>query len=174
MGAEATKNISMVKAIRSVLGDRRYFALFSIFAVVMFSLLFMIQVKTIPGNDIAFQARIFKAKDYALFVTLALLSALILTMQVKIWRDGRMMKKSAAGSAATGSVGLFSGILSSIFGTATCGMCVSALFGFLGAGTVISLVENRIYVVAGSIGLMLLSLHFSSKRLANTCESCRV
>ncbi len=141
--------------------------------VILFGVMFYIPVKVVPGNSSSFQAVIFGFKDYLFLGIASFLSSLIVIMQVKILKQVKSVR-TMAGNTVLGSTGLFSGITSSVFGTATCSLCVGALFGFLGANSVIFLVNNKIYVVLGSIALLLMSLLFSSKKLNNSCDACRI
>lgn len=49
-----------------------------------------------------------------------------------------------------------------------------ALFGFLGFGTLIFLIQNRWYIVVGASILLLASIYFSSKRVNSDCDDCEV
>ncbi|MEK7659246.1 MAG: hypothetical protein AAB338_01150 [Patescibacteria group bacterium] len=134
--------------------------------------MFYLPVRTVPGNTLAFQAVIFGFKDYLFLGIASFLSAFVITIQVKIFRQ-RRSTKAMAGNTALGSAGFLSGIVSSVFGTATCSLCVAALFGFLGANSVIFLVNNKIYVVFGSLALLGLSTFLSLKKLNNSCDVCK-
>ena len=168
------KNIAQIpKAIRSVFKGSGSITILLISWAVLFGFMFYLPVKTIPSNSISLQAKIFGYKDYLFLGIASFLSSLIITMQVRIFRQRREVKV-LAGNTALGSAGLFSGVVSSVFGTASCGLCVAALFGFLGGNSVIFLANNRIYVVLVSITLLSTSLYFSSKRLNNSCDICKV
>ncbi len=179
MGAVAMKNINMLnimqipKAALLILRDWKYFSLFFIAWVIMFGVMFYIPVKVIPGNNISFQALLFGPMGYLFLAVTSFLSSLIIAMQIKIFKQRKTLGV-VVGNTTLGSTGLFSGILSSIFGSATCSLCVGALFGFLGANSVLFLVNNKAYVVIGSFSLLLLSLYFSSKRFNTACEVCRI
>ncbi len=156
----------------AVIRDRNYTILLFIVWVVLFGLMFYLPVRAIPGNTATLQAVIFGFKDYLFLGIASFLSAVIIIIQVKIFRQ----RKSAdvmAGNTALGSAGILSGIVSSVFGTATCSLCVGALFGFLGANSVIFLVNNKTYVVVGSLALLGLSISLSLKKLNNSCDICK-
>lgn len=156
----------------ALIRDRNYLVLLFLWWVVLFGLMFYIPVKVVPGNSIRFQSILFGPKGYLFLAAISFLSALIVTMQIKIWKQ-RKLCGVAADNTALGGAGLFSGILSSIFGSATCSLCVGALFGFLGANSVLFLVNNKTYVLIGSLGLLLLSIYLSSKKLNNNCHICK-
>lgn len=167
--------VQIFKGVRTILGDKNYLPFFILLSPVLFVVMFLIPVKTIPGNEVSFQAQVFGYKDYLLFGWLALLSSLIITMHIYLFKRQRKIKASGTlKSVAMGGAGVFSGVVSSIFSTATCGICISALFSFLGAGTVFYLIDHRFYVVISSTGLLLLSLYFSSQRTNRVCDECMI
>lgn len=140
-------------------------------SLLLFVLLFLIPVNVIPGNEIAFQAVLFGWKDYIFLGALALLGGLVATLQVFIFKQ-RYKAKIGISTGAVGGLGILSGIFSSIFATATCSLCVGALFGFLGAGGVLFFVSNRIYVIMVSLILLYISLYVSAKKLNGVCGDC--
>ena len=166
----------IVSAVKTVFSDKRYFAAAVLIAAVVFSVLFLIQVKTVPGNDSRFQIAIFTWKDWLVLVAIAILNSLFITIEIYSFNLKRSVAKSLNASAGliTGGVGTSSGILASVFSTATCSLCVSALFGFLGANTVVFLVNNRYYVTVAALFLLILSLYLSSSRFVGVCNKCRI
>lgn len=167
---------NVLTAIKTVLSDRRYLAAFVLITAVVFSLLFWIQVVTTPGNNGRFQIAIFNLKDWVILGAISILNAIFITIEIYIFNLKRSVQRSAGLGAGlvAGSVGTSSGILASIFSTATCSLCVSAIFGFLGANSVVFLVDNRIYVVFVAVALLLLSLFLSARRFRNTCQACSI
>ena len=145
-------------------------------AAVIFSALFAIQVKTVPGNSSSFQIAIFGWKDWVILAAIAVLNALFITIEIYAFNLRRSVMQAGRISAGliTGGVGTSSGIMASIFSTASCSLCVSAIFGFLGANTVVFLVNNRGYVVIASIMLLVLSLFLSARRFQNVCQRCKI
>lgn len=167
---------SVLIAIKKTLSDRRYLAVCILIAAVVFSVLFAIQVKTVPGNDSRLQIAVFGWKDWAVLTAIAVLNALFVTIEIYAFNLKRLVAQAGGLGAGliTGGVGTSSGIVASIFGTASCSLCVSAILGFLGANSVVFLVNNRGYIVAGTLVLLVLSLYLSSKRFDKTCEQCRI
>lgn len=163
----------IIEASKITLSDRKLFAAFIILWGAFFALMFSIPLYTIPGNDFRLQMSIFKQKDYALLGILSLLSSLVMVIQWNIFRN-KFNSTRNMGNAALGGLGIFSGIFSSIFASATCAMCLGALFSFLGFGTVFFMIENRWYILMGAILLLLLSLYFASRRLVGGCKLCMV
>lgn len=171
------KMASIIKALKIILGDRVYSAVFIIIAAAVFVILFQIQVKTIPGNDVLFQAQIFGPKDWLLLASIAVLNSLFITTQIHIYRLRKTRRGTLANMGSgltTGSLGTSSGILASVFGTATCSLCVGAIFGFLGSNTVLFLVNHRDLITVATIGLLLLSLRITVKRFNTACQACKI
>lgn len=163
----------LLSANKLVFGDKRYLFGFLAAAFAMFWLLLYIPIKTIPGNDLAFQISILTPKDWFLFVSLPALTALSIVMNVYILKKKKSAQDSIAMVGQNGT-GFLSGVIASVFGTATCASCVASIFGFLGVGGVLFLVEHRTIITTGAIILMLISLYFTSKRVLNACKECRI
>jgi hypothetical protein len=130
-----------------------------------------VPVVAIPGNDFAFQLNISATKDYALLTILAPLISLVITMQIFIFRRNKNIKDNLK-SAGVGVTGSYSGIIATVFATASCSSCIAVLFGFLGTGAAFFAVENRWLFVTLAIGLMLISLYFAARKINKACTSC--
>ena len=76
------------------------------------------------------------------------------------------------GVVAKSGIGGALGTLASVFGAASCPMCVASLFGFLGFGTVGFLARNQWWVFLAATGLMSVSLYFTSRKINGTCRAC--
>lgn len=161
------------QALAQIINDKIYLFSFLVLWVILFGMVFYIPVKTVPGNDVSFQSKIFTYKDYLFLTAISFLSSSTIIMQIKIFKQ-RASAKIVAGNSVLGGVGILSGITSSIFGTATCSLCVGAIFSFLGANAIFFLIDNRIIVVAISFVLLILSAYFSAKKLNDNCDSCHL
>ncbi len=161
-------------AIRTVFAHRRFFGLFLLLGGSMFGFMFFFPIVSVPGNDIGMQASLYGVWDYAALITLSVLSSLVLTMQVYVFGQGYAKPASAVRTTAVGSVGVVSGLVSSLFATASCTLCAGALFSFLGFGTVLFLVEYRWYVVGFAIALLGVSLYLLARRITQGCAVCVV
>ncbi len=160
-----------VEGIKIVLKHSIYLISFLAFALFLFGFFIYIPVRTVPGNDFAFQLSLFKPLDYLLLISLSLLTSLSVNMNVFSFRHKGTLGTGIS-AVSQGGVGGTAGVIASIFGTASCTTCVSSLFGFLGLGTVFFLLDYRSYIVFGSIILVLFSLYFTSKKVLNACEKC--
>lgn len=163
----------LLSANKLVFSDKRYLFGFLAVAFAMFWLLLYIPIKTIPGNDLAFQISILTPKDWFLFTILPALTALSTVMNVYILNNKKSVQDGVS-MVGHGGTGFFSGLVASVFGTATCAACVASIFGFLGVAGVLFLLKYRTIITMGAIILMLVSLYFTSKRVLNACESCRI
>ena len=162
------KLLQIFRAANSVLSSKRYLFLFTFFSVAVFWGLLLAPGQITSSN---IESQGFTNGDYVVLGTIAIIASLIIVMQIFSFR---LTGKAGAGQSALSGAGFFSALTSAIFSSATCGLCVSALFGFLGTGTIIFLVDNQTYVILGSFGLLLFSLYFSSKKVNNDCDTCHV
>ena len=166
----------MGKAITTVLGDKRYLMYFAAIFGLLFFILLQIQVQAIPGNDLRFQARIFSFRDWILLVFISALNSLFVTTEIYIFKLKKEYRETIglAKNVVAGGVGTTSGVLASVFGTATCSLYVSALFGFLGANSVLFLVNHKDLITSAALILLLISLFISSRRFNAACKTCKV
>lgn len=148
-----------------------YWLWFGVFVVLALVLFVLVPVWSVPGNDIAFQLSLFNLGNWILFALLAVLIALLLTMQVFVFRRAKSnaIKAKGVGNVAGGAVGAYTGILGGVFATAACSWCVAAVFGFLGTGAVLFIAQNRLWAVLVAVGIMLISLYFASKKVVDDC-----
>lgn len=166
-----TTTFSAAKMVLAGLGYKILFVALTASAIVLFVLM---PVLSIPGNSISFQLSLFTAQNWVLFAVLAPLIALLLTMQVFIFRRAQnaAAKAKSLGSAASGVVGGYVGILGGVFATATCSWCVAAIFGFLGTGAVLFIAQNQFWAVLTAISIMIISLYFAARKVGKACDSC--
>ena len=98
-----------------------------------------------------------------------MLGSLFVLMNVYVYKQAKEKRLSVV---AKGGIGGAFGTLASVFGAASCPMCVAALFGFLGFGTVGVLVQYQLWVFLAALFFMLFSLHFTSRKVSGVCEKC--
>jgi len=167
--------IESYNAIRTTLRSREYLIGFVIVALLIFIVLFEIQVSVIPGNSTKFQASLFTYEDWILFTVISIFNSLFVMMQVYLYQLKKKHEQTLelAGGIALSGVGTLSGFLASLFGAATCGLCIGALFSFLGANSVIFLIDNRVAITIVSLILLVMALIITSRRFNTVCESCR-
>ncbi len=163
--------MAFIEAIRIVVSQKKYVFGWLLGAIGFFFLFLSIPIRAIPGNSFWFQLSLLSFKEYILLGSLAFMSALSFIMQWFLWVRKRELRKAASALGSGGAGGL-SAVLASMFGTATCASCISALFGFLGVGTVFTLIDWRNYIVAFSFLLLFVSLYFSSRGIVSKCVPC--
>ncbi len=160
-----------IQAGRQVFKNKKYLASFILGIVGAFILLVYIPVKIVPGNDFKYQLSIMPEKDYVLFIILSMLTSLSISFNVFLIRRKRSMQLNQLGNMTFSGI---IGIASSIFGGITCIACASTVLGFLGIGTVVFLYQYRMLLAALSVLAMLVSLHFTARKVMNMCEVCHV
>jgi len=160
-------------AIRKVLASKGRVLIFAITTIAFFGLFIAIPLVTIPGNDLMFQLKIFRTRDYFIMAFLAMLVGLNVVFQIHTFQQKREKKnlaQSTTAGATTGIIGVFAGVV----GTAACASCLASLFGLVGLGTgsVLFILKNQSYFLLGAIALMTVSLYFAAKKVNKTCDSC--
>ncbi len=162
---------TILAAAEEVASNAKYLWLF-VLASAFFAVLFLAYpILATPGNDLAFQLSITPWWGLLLMGFLAFATGLLVTMQAYIFRRLKALPAKETGGTIVGSISAF---LANMFASASCTACVSALFGFLGLGTIIFLLNYRWEIVGASIALILVSLYFASRRIANHCRDCGV
>lgn len=159
---------SVPKAVNEVLSKPRYLISFIVISFVVFLLFTLMQVYSIPGNSLEFQLSIFTAQDYILLSVLSILTSLLLLMHTYI----HMKAKTSSADAGSAAIGSSSGVIAALFATAGCASCLTAVFGFLGVGTVFALVEYQWVIVSVGIAIMAISLYLTSQKLNGVCKTC--
>lgn len=143
-------------------------------AVVAFLILFIVLlVKATPGNDIVFQLQIMRWSDYLLMGSLAILSALLLAMQIYSIKQSRDVR-TIVGAVGRGSIGSLPAFLATILGTASCSACVAGLFGFLGLGGILFILEYRWWFVASSLVVIVAAIVLTARKVEHLCKACAV
>jgi len=159
---------TIISAVMATLEKKRYKVWFVVLTGFFIATYVLIPVWLTPGNSLSFQLSLLKPKDYVMFVILSALTALLLLMQVYLFRS----KTRRAGSIGQGGVGIFSAIFGGLLATAACSACIAAIIGFLGAGSVFFVLENQPYIVIIAISLVVISLYLSSRRVLGYCREC--
>jgi len=161
----------IIIAVRIVLQRKPYFFGFLLLAPAVFFVFVLIPVFSIPGNSIIFQLNIFGLKDYLILSAVSLLSALFFILQVYAFFGARerQAKLRAMGQGAAGGYG---GLVAALFGTASCTSCLASVFGFMGFGTILFIAKYQWFILLAAIGIMVISIYFTSKRILGLCASC--
>ena len=156
-------------ATKTVLKNQVYRILFlPIFAAVLVFFV-AIPIIAIPSNTLQLQFSLYNPIDYITLVALAMFGSIFVLMNIYVYKQAKEKRLSVV---AKGGIGGAFGTLASVFGAASCPMCVAALFGFLGFGTVGILVQYQLWVFLAALFFMLFSLHFISRKVSGVCEKC--
>jgi len=160
-----------IPAIRTVFSEKKYLLVFFLASILFAFLYLYYPVIVVPGNDLFFQLSITPWWGFLLILLLAIGVGLLISMNVFVFSSIKRLHYREAGGTVVGSASSF---IASVFGSVTCASCVTALFGFLGVGTVFLLLDYRWHIMAGSIAIIAVSLFFVSKRVNGHCKECRV
>ncbi|PJE61645.1 hypothetical protein COU87_03610, partial [Candidatus Roizmanbacteria bacterium CG10_big_fil_rev_8_21_14_0_10_39_12] len=89
---------TIISAVMATLEKKRYKVWFVVLTGFFIATYVLIPVWLTPGNSLSFQLSLLKPKDYVMFVILSALTALLLLMQVYLFRS----KTRRAGSIGQG------------------------------------------------------------------------
>jgi len=158
-----------IDASKHVLKNQNYLIGLIIGSVLIFVLFTYIPVLLIPGNTLLFQLKeVFIIRDYVLMSVLSVLTALLLVMQVHLYKSAKILQ------IGKGALGSYSGFVAMIFGTAACASCVASVLGFLGVGTVFFLIKFQWVVASIATFLVVFSLYFTSLKVLEVCNKCQI
>ena len=160
---------TIFSATKVILREKMYRILFFPLSLAFFVFFVAIPTITIPSNTFLFQLTLYTPVNYITLGLLALLGSLFILMTVYIYRQSSERLSTLTKSG----IGSISGTLASIFGVASCPMCVASLFGFLGLGTVGFLVRYQWWVFFIALAFMLFSLYFTSRKVIGICDNCK-
>lgn len=154
-------------SIKNVLKRKNYFLMFLVTSIIFLALFILIPVFIIPGNSLKFQLGIFMPLNYFVMILFSSLAGLMISMRTYNYK----MKKSLIGVGG-GVFGGFFGFVAGIFGTVTCPACVAAIFGFLGTGATLFLIEKQWYIMSIAAVFLLVSIYLTSLSIEKKCEKC--
>lgn len=157
-------------AVKTVFKKTRYKLSFLALSLVFFSLYVLIPVWLTPGNSIDFQLSLFSFTDYLLLAILSISASFFTLSQLFLLFQS---KRRSIVDLGQGGVGLISALFGGLLATAACSSCIAVILGFLGIGGVFFVLENQRYIVVLSIGLVIIGLYFTAKRLVGVCRDCQ-
>ena len=136
----------------------------------VFALFVLLPVWTTPGNDIAFQLSIVSPLMYVLMIALALLNALVISMQLYIRRFNAELGSTGARETSSG-IGALAASLVAMMG---CAACYSSVLAILGLGGSLFVAKYRFWIAGAAIVLALIAIHLTSKRINGGCQKCTI
>jgi hypothetical protein len=143
---------------------------FFLVAFAVFALFILLPVWTTPGNDIAFQLSIVGPLMYALMTSLALLNALVISMQLYIRRFNTELGSTGIREKSSG----FGALMASLVATMGCAACYSSVLAILGLGGSLFVVRYRFWIAGVAIALALIAIHLTAKRINGGCQKCTI
>ena len=161
---------TILLATKTISKEQKNRMLFLPVFVAVLAFFVALPVVAIPSNTVQLQFSLYTPLDYITLVTLSILGSLFVLMNVYVYKQTKEKRLSVV---AQGGVGGAFGTLASVFGAASCPMCVAALFGFLGFGTVGVLIQYQLWIFLVALLFMLFSLYFISRQVNGSCEECK-
>ena len=159
-------------SLKEVFKNPPYIVFFTALSFIFYLLLIFVPAKIIPGNSFKFQLALMTLSDHLLLASLSLITSLNLTFHLYLFKKKKQDFSVAKGTSDS-ALGFFSGLIATVFGTATCGLCVATIFGYFGFATVLFLLKWRLYIVALAVLLSLISLYFLSRKISTPCAVCQ-
>jgi hypothetical protein len=146
-----------------------YIFLFLFFAIAFIFFFIELQVLLTPEPDnLSLYLKIWRIRDWLIVSLLSILVSLNLVFFVYLIK----IKSLEIKSTPAGILGTLSGIFSAILATAFCSSCLAVLFSLLGISfyTGIFFLKYKFLIFINSTILLLISLHFQSKRIIEKCK----
>ena len=161
---------TIFSATKIILREQKNRVLFLPIFLAVLAFFVALPVIAIPSNTVQLQFSLYAPLDYITLVALSILGSLFVLMNVYVYKQ---TKEKRLRVMAQGGVGGAFGTLASVFGAASCPMCVAALFGFLGFGTVGVLIQYQLWIFLVALIFMLFSLYFIARKVSGACEECK-
>jgi len=162
----------IISAMWTVLSRWTYRVAFVILAALFVALYISIPVMLIPGNTFTFQLSLYTPADYAIFISISILTSLLVLMQVFSFLHSRTYSARAIGR---GSVGVFSGIFSGMFASVTCVPCAIGFLGIFGSvESTLIISKYQYYFIAVASIFVLWGMYHASRRVMGYCKECDI
>ena len=166
--------MNIINALKITLLDNGKVNLFYIFLFLFFAIAFIfffieLQVLLTPAPDNFFlYLKIWRIKDWLIVGLLSILISLNFVFFVYLIQ----IKSPEIKYTSAGILGTLSGIFSAILATAFCSSCLAVLFSILGISfsTGIFFLKYKFLIFLLATILLLISLHFQSKRIIEKCR----
>ncbi|OGK21391.1 hypothetical protein A3C23_01220 [Candidatus Roizmanbacteria bacterium RIFCSPHIGHO2_02_FULL_37_13b] len=159
------------EAVKIVFDRKRYLIGTIILTLILLYIIISIPVMVVPGNDIKFQLSIMPKVDLLIIILISLVTATSLMFNLYLLKQSDNNHSDTFGTMTTSGL---AGITSSFFGTVTCLACATTILGILGVGTVAFIYQYRPILATVSLAILMMSLHLTSKKVLNLCDSCHV
>ena len=159
-------------SMRLMIKSKKHLAIVIFSTIFMFFLAVLIPAITIPSNTLEYQLSLFTWDSVLLTIIFSLLFGISMGMHSYASKMSKLRKGAVVGERA--GTGFFS-FIGTLFAGKLCPMCLSAIFGFLGLGAsaVFFVLSFTVPILFASMLLILISIYFAGKRIANACENCK-
>jgi len=163
---------SVIHAARLMLSSKKHLVIVICSSIFMFFLAVLIPAVTIPSNTVEFQLSLLSEESALLTILFSILFGISMGMHSYASKMSKLRKGAVVGERA--GTGFFS-FIGTLFAGKLCPMCLSAIFGFLGLGAsaVFFVLSFTVPILFASMLLILISIYFAGKRIANACENCK-
>jgi hypothetical protein len=166
--------MKIIQALKIVFGkdsgiNFAYIFLFLFFVIAFIFFFIELQVLLTPEPDnLSLYLKIWQIKDWLIVGLLSILVSLNFVFFVYLIK----IKSPEIKSTPAGILGTLSGIFSAILATAFCSSCLAVLFSLLGISfsTGIFFLKYKFLIFLLATILLLISLHFQSKRIIEKCQ----
>ncbi|MHB1163359.1 MAG: hypothetical protein ACYCZZ_02460 [Minisyncoccota bacterium] len=137
-------------------------------ALVFFGMYLIVPTLLVPGNSLSFELALISPSNYVLLATLALMTGMLAAFELFSLRRSRANGFRSAGKR---SVGFVASITGGVLAAASCGCSAGILLGVvgLGGGTLFA-TQNQTSIVVVLLGIVLIGLYFSARRVAGICS----
>ena len=162
----------VLKGSGSVFRERGYQVVAALGAFTFFGLYLLVPVWLVPGNTLSFELGLIAPLNYVLLAALALMTGVLLALELFSFRRSRAQGLRVAGEGGTGLIASLAG---GVLAAASCGCGTGLLLGALGlGGGAFFVAANQTPIVIILLGVVIVGLYFSARRAAGLCVACRM
>ena len=156
-------------ATSRIFEKKKYLHIFLLVSFLSLIVYIALPVFTIPGNNLLFWLEIMPWWGYIVLFFFSFSLGMLITMQLYLNRQRHTPSETGKGIANLAAV-----LVSGFYSTAACAACITTVFAFLGSGGVFFINTHRLEFTVLSVLFILVSLYFTSKRINDNCEDCKV
>ncbi len=137
----------------------------------LFCLYLLVPILLVPGNTLMLELGAMSLLDYVLLFALALMTGILLTLELFSFRYSRAQGLRMVGE---GSTGIIASLIGGVLATASCGCGIGILLGVIGlGGGALFVTANQTPIIIILLGIVMIGLYFSARRAAGLCGTCK-
>ena len=164
--------VTILRGCAQVFRERLYIGIATVGTVLFFGFYLLIPVWIVPATTLAFEIGRLTPANYFLLGSLALMTGLLLSLEIFSFRRARSSGLVSAGESGVGFAASFAG---GILIAASCGCGTGILLGVIGlGGGALFIAKNQILIAVLMLGVVAVGLYFSARRAAGICATCHV